>query len=89
MGPMTEEITRRVQPQARRPNIVFILADDMGYADVSCYGRRDLVTPNIDRMATHGMRFTQAYASSPVCTGSRVAIITGRNRHDETTTLPD
>jgi arylsulfatase A-like enzyme len=78
MGPMTDEITRRVQPQARRPNIVFIIADDMGYADVSCYGRRDLVTPNIDRMAAQGVRFTQGYASSPVCTGSRVAIITGR-----------
>jgi arylsulfatase A-like enzyme len=75
---MTNEITRRVQPQARRPNIVFIIADDMGYADVSCYGRRDLVTPNIDWMASQGVRFTQGYASSPVCTGSRVAIITGR-----------
>ena len=75
MEAMTDEITRRVQPQARRPNIVFIIADDMGYADVSCYGRRDLVTPNIDRMASQGVRFTQGYASSPVCTGSRVAII--------------
>ena len=64
--------------QARRPNIVFILADDMGYADVSCYGRRDLQTPNIDRIAAQGARFTQAYANSPVCTASRVAIITGR-----------
>jgi arylsulfatase A-like enzyme len=64
--------------QARRPNIVFILADDMGYADVSCYGRRDLQTPNIDRIAAQGTRFTQAYANSPVCTASRVAIITGR-----------
>ena len=64
--------------QGRRPNIVFILADDMGYADVSCYGRRDLLTPNIDRIAAQGTRFTQAYANSPVCTASRVAIITGR-----------
>ena len=66
------------QAPARRPNIVFILADDMGYADISCYGRRDLVTPNIDRIAAQGTRFTQAYANSPVCTASRVAIITGR-----------
>ena len=50
----------------------------MGYADVSCYGRRDLLTPNIDRIAAQGTRFTQAYANSPVCTASRVAIITGR-----------
>jgi arylsulfatase A-like enzyme len=62
----------------RRPNIVFILADDLGYADVSCYGRPDLSTPNIDRIAAQGTRFTQAYANSPVCTASRVAIITGR-----------
>ncbi len=66
------------QSPARRPNIVFILADDMGYADVSCYGRPDLSTPNIDRIAAQGTRFTQGYANSPVCTASRVAIITGR-----------
>ena len=78
MGPMTDEITRRVQPQARRPNIVFILADDLGYADVSCYGRRDLLTPNIDRMAAQGVHVPQGYANSAVCTASRVAMITGR-----------
>jgi arylsulfatase A-like enzyme len=66
------------QTPARRPNIVFILADDLGYADISCYGRPDLITPNIDRIAAQGTRFTQAYANSPVCTASRVAIITGR-----------
>ena len=66
------------QSPARPPNIVFIMADDMGYADVSCYGRRDLVTPHIDRIAAEGTRFTQAYANSPVCTASRLAIITGR-----------
>lgn len=66
------------QTPPRRPNIVFILADDMGYADISCYGRRDLTTANIDRIAAQGTRFTQAYANSPVCTASRVAIITGR-----------
>jgi arylsulfatase A-like enzyme len=66
------------QTPARRPNIVFILADDMGYADISCYGRRDLVTANIDRIAAQGTKFTQAYANSPVCTASRTAIITGR-----------
>jgi hypothetical protein len=60
------------------PNIVFIIADDMGHADISCNGRRDFVTPNIDRIAAQGARFTQAYANSPVCTASRVAIITGR-----------
>src|ERR1700741_2696388 len=63
---------------ARQPNIVFIIADDLGYADLSCYGRRDFETPNLDRLAKEGMRFLQAYANSPVCTASRTAIITGR-----------
>jgi arylsulfatase A-like enzyme len=63
------------------PNILFILADDLGYADVSCYGRRDFTTPNIDRIAAEGVRFTQAYANSAVCTASRVALITGRYQY--------
>jgi len=67
--------------QPRRPNIVFILADDLGYADVSCYGRRDLSTPNIDRLATKGIRFLQAYANSAVCTATRAALITGRYQY--------
>ena len=60
------------------PNIVFILADDLGYADVSCYGRPDLSTPNIDALASHGIRFLQAYANSAVCSATRTALITGR-----------
>jgi arylsulfatase A-like enzyme len=64
-----------------QPNILFILADDLGYADLSCYGRRDFTTPNIDRIAADGMRFTQAYANSAVCTASRVALITGRYQY--------
>jgi arylsulfatase A-like enzyme len=64
-----------------KPNILFVLADDLGYADVSCYGRRDLSTPNIDRIAADGMRFMQAYANSAVCTASRVALITGRYQY--------
>ena len=64
-----------------QPNIVFILADDLGYADLSCYGRRDFTTPNIDRIAADGIRFTQAYANSAVCTASRVALITGRYQY--------
>jgi len=60
------------------PNILFIMADDLGYADLSCYGRRDFKTPNIDRLAAQGMRFTQAYANSAVCSATRTALITGR-----------
>jgi arylsulfatase A-like enzyme len=66
---------------AAPPNIVFILADDLGYADVSCYGRRDFETPNIDRIAAEGLRFEQAYANSAVCTASRVALMTGRYQY--------
>jgi arylsulfatase A-like enzyme len=69
------------QPASKPPNIVFILADDLGYADVSCYGRRDFVTPNIDRIAARGMRFLQAYANSPVCSATRLALITGRYQY--------
>ncbi|MFL5269767.1 MAG: sulfatase, partial [Stellaceae bacterium] len=64
-----------------KPNFLFILADDLGYADVSCYGRRDFATANIDRLAAEGLRFTQAYANSAVCTASRVALMTGRYQY--------
>ena len=64
-----------------RPNIVFIMADDLGYADLSCYGRRDFTTPNIDRIAAEGMRLTQAYANSAVCSATRTALITGRYQY--------
>lgn len=64
-----------------RPNIVFIMADDLGYADLSCYGRPDFETPNIDRLAANGMRFLQAYANSAVCSATRVALVTGRYQY--------
>lgn len=71
----------RARAQARPPNIVFFLADDLGYADVSCYGRPDIATPNIDRIAAGGARLTQGYANSAVCTATRVALITGRYQY--------
>jgi arylsulfatase A-like enzyme len=64
--------------QARRPNILFILADDLGYGDLSCYGRPDYQTPHLDRLAGQGVRFVNAYSASPVCTPTRCAFITGR-----------
>jgi arylsulfatase A-like enzyme len=73
--------TRGAQPPAKAPNIVFILADDLGYADVSCYGRPDLSTPSIDRIAARGLRFLQAYANSAVCSATRTALITGRYQY--------
>jgi arylsulfatase A-like enzyme len=63
------------------PNIVFIMADDLGYADLSCCGRRDFTTPNIDRIAQRGMRLTQGYANSAVCSATRLALITGRYQY--------
>ena len=57
-----------------KPNIIFILCDDMGYGDLACYGQPYIQTPNIDRMASEGMLFTQAYAGSPVSAPSRATI---------------
>lgn len=62
----------------RAPNIVLILADDLGYGDLSCYGAQDLQTPNIDALAASGMRFTRFYANSCVCSPTRAALLTGR-----------
>ncbi|TAE24259.1 MAG: DUF4976 domain-containing protein [Cytophagales bacterium] len=64
--------------QQRQPNIVFILADDLAQADLGCYGNPYNNTPNLDRLAKSGIRFTQAYASSPVCSPSRSGIMTGK-----------
>ena len=62
---------------ADKPNIVFILADDLGYGDLGCYGGKHIATPNIDQLATQGLRFTQAYAGGSVCTPSRSSLMTG------------
>ncbi|WP_425409859.1 sulfatase family protein [Hyphococcus sp.] len=64
-----------------RPNIVFIMADDLGYADLSCYGRREYETPHIDSLAQDGVRHLQAYANSAVCSATRTALITGRYQY--------
>ena len=59
------------------PNIILIMADDLGYGDLGCYGQQHIATPNIDRLAREGMRFTQAYAGAPVCAPSRSVLMTG------------
>jgi arylsulfatase A-like enzyme len=64
--------------ETRRPNILFILADDLGYGDLSCFGRPDYQTPNLDRLAAEGVRFANAYSASPLCTPTRCAFMTGR-----------
>ncbi len=64
---------------ANKPNVIVILADDLGWADLSCYGSTFHESPNLDKLATQGMRFTQGYSSSPYCSPSRAAIMTGRH----------
>ena len=71
---------RAVSPaEVPKPNIVIILADDLGYGDVSCYGATKIKTPNIDRLAHEGMRFTDAHTAASVCSPSRYGLMTGRS----------
>jgi arylsulfatase A-like enzyme len=67
------------QVPPKRPNILFILADDLGYGDLGCYGQERIKTPNIDRLAAEGVRFRQAYAGSTVCAPSRCCLMTGKH----------
>ncbi|MBL9133127.1 MAG: sulfatase-like hydrolase/transferase, partial [Verrucomicrobiaceae bacterium] len=62
---------------ADKPNIIYILVDDLGYGDLGCYGQKMLTTPNIDRMAAEGMKFTRHYSGSTVCAPSRCVLMTG------------
>jgi arylsulfatase A-like enzyme len=66
-------------PAARPPNLIFILADDLGYGDLGCYGQKQILTPCLDRLAAEGLRFTQHYAGSTVCAPSRAALMLGRH----------
>jgi len=68
---------RLVGARKNRPNIIFILADDLGYGDLGCYGQKTIQTPNIDKLAEEGMRFTDHYAGSTVCAPSRCCLMTG------------
>lgn len=78
LGASTLGQTGRAQDaSSRRPNIIFILADDLGYGDLGSYGQKTVATPNLDRMAVEGIRFTQCYAGSTVCAPSRCALMTG------------
>ena len=63
-----------------RPNIIYILADDLGYGHLGCYGQKEILTPNIDKMAAEGILLTDHYAGSAVCAPSRCGVVTGRHR---------
>lgn len=68
----------KAAPVAPQPNILLIVADDLGWADLGCYGAADIATPTLDRLAQQGVRFTQFYANGPECTPTRAALLTGR-----------
>jgi hypothetical protein len=70
-------LTLRVAAQTR-PNIVLVVADDLGYGDLGSYGAPDITTPNLDRLAREGVRFTDFYANAPVCTPTRAGLMSGR-----------
>ncbi|HEY9116838.1 MAG TPA: sulfatase-like hydrolase/transferase, partial [Roseivirga sp.] len=65
------------EPQPTKPNIVLIVADDLGYGELGSYGQQIIQTPNLDQLAEEGMKFTQFYAGSPVCAPSRFVLLTG------------
>src|SRR4051812_31624897 len=77
--PVAVAAARAETAAPKKPNVVFVLADDLGYAEVGCYGQKKIRTPNLDRMAAQGLRFTQFYAGSPVCAPSRCALMTGKH----------
>src|SRR6266513_4816185 len=71
-------VLAQAQQGEERPNFVFILADDLGWADLGCYGSKYHETPNLDRLASQGMKFTDAYAACPVCSPTRASLLTGK-----------
>ncbi len=76
--PGCASISQKIQATRKRPNIIVIISDDMGYADIGVQGCKDIATPNIDSIAQHGIRFTNGYVSCPVCSPTRAGLATGR-----------
>jgi arylsulfatase A len=74
---ITSQLAAQKKSPSKKPNIIFILADDLGYGDIGCYGQQKIETPNIDRLAKMGVRFTDFYAGSTVCAPSRASLMTG------------
>ena len=71
-------LTVPLSAREAKPNILFIMADDLGWMDLACQGNKLVETPNLDRLARQGMRFTDAYAAAPVCSPTRCAVLTGQ-----------
>ena len=80
-GLLTGLKARSATRNAKPPNVLFIMADDLGYADLSCYGQRDYTTPALDRLARDGLKLSQGYANSAVCSATRTALVTGRYQY--------
>ena len=68
-----------VWAEAKKTNVIYILADDLGYGDLSCYGQKKFQTPNIDRLAKEGLKFTAHYSGNTVCSPSRAVLMTGQH----------
>lgn len=84
-----EEVIRKTAGfRGKRPNIIVILCDDMGYGDLGCYGSKSIKTPNLDRLAREGVRFTDFYACNALCSPSRAGLLTGRYPHRTGVTFP-
>ena len=81
LGWVSRSAAAQPAPGGRKPNVVLILCDDLGYGDLGCYGHDVIRTPRLDRLAAEGVRFTDCYAAMPVCSPSRAALMTGRNPH--------
>ncbi|MBI9063801.1 MAG: arylsulfatase [Marinilabiliaceae bacterium] len=79
VGVSLTSCVEKKQAEGTQPNIIYILADDLGYGDLSCYGQEKFSTPNIDKLAKHGIKFTQHYSGSTVCAPSRSALLTGQH----------
>src|SRR5688572_15765007 len=78
LGSLAGAAALSAQTSARRPNVVVMIVDDMGIGDLGCYGASDARTPNLDRLASEGIRFTDWHSNSPVCSPSRASLLTGQ-----------
>ncbi len=79
IGPLLSCTNEKVKQRQVKPNIVYILADDLGYGELGCFGQKRIETPNIDHLAKNGIRFTQHYSGAPVCAPSRCVLLTGKH----------